>query len=142
MSASLFVAPLAGGALIGAAATLLLLSLGQTAGVSGIVAGALDLRQAVSWRGWFLAGLVFAGALSALLAPSAFGASPASTPTSLVVAGLLVGFGSRLGRGCTSGHGICGLSRLSIRSLVATVTFMTAGAVTVLAARGGIGGAP
>jgi hypothetical protein len=121
---------LAGGAMIGAAGALLLLTHGRIAGISGVV-GAL-LPPAVRDRGWriaFLAGLLAAGAVASAVAPGAIGASVRPMPV-VVVAGLLVGFGTRLGSGCTSGHGVCGLSRWSVRSLAAVATFMTTGAIT------------
>jgi uncharacterized protein len=126
---------LAGGALIGLSASLLLLVSGRIAGVSGIVTGLL-LRQRgdVAWRALFVAGLVIAGLTAALLAPEQLGSSPRSLAM-IAAAGLLVGIGTRLGNGCTSGHGVCGLSRLSPRSLAATLTFIASGVVTVLATR-------
>ncbi len=126
----------AGGLLIGLAAALLILLEGRIAGISGIVGGLLQpLRKGdVAWRLAFALGLVAAPMLYQVLA-----AMPQSRIDGgwarLVVAGLLVGFGSRLGSGCTSGHGVCGLSRLSPRSLAATIVFMTAGFVTVFAGR-------
>jgi uncharacterized membrane protein YedE/YeeE len=121
---------LAGGALIGLAATWYWLITGRVAGVSGIVRG--TLREAAGRRDGlaFLAGLAVAG-----LAASMVGQAPAAALTRplapLLLAGVLVGFGTRMGGGCTSGHGVCGLSRLSVRSLVATLTFMAVAAVTV-----------
>jgi len=127
---------LAGGLLIGLAAALLVLFNGRIAGISGIVGGLLRLRGHgdLAWRAAFVAGLVMAP-----LAWLVFAALPrlhvaAGTPT-LVVAGLLVGVGTRYGSGCTSGHGVCGLSRGSLRSLAATATFMAAGFVTVFVVR-------
>ncbi len=123
-----------GGILIGLASAGLLLMGGRIAGISGILGEAVRLRPGL-WRWAFLGGL----ALSSLLAPL-FGIARV-TPEfqngfgGLVVAGLLVGFGARLSNGCTSGHGVCGLSNLSLRSLVATVVFMGVGAVTVFAVR-------
>jgi len=129
-----------GGLLIGAAAALLLLLSGRIAGVSGIVGGLVDTpRRDRDWRVAFLLGLFAAGLLAFAWMPGQFGTSPASTVV-LVVAGLLVGFGTRLGNGCTSGHGVCGVSRLSRRSLVATGTFILAGAVTVFVTRHVVGG--
>ncbi|GAB3729231.1 hypothetical protein GCM10028862_07460 [Luteimonas pelagia] len=127
------VSALLGGMLIGGAATLLLWSLGRIAGVSGILNGALEERVGRGWRVAFLAGLVLAA--GAWFAVS--GAVPrAGFPLPwLVAGGLLVGFGTRLGSGCTSGHGICGLSRLSPRSMVAVCVFMAAGFVTVYVLR-------
>lgn len=126
---------LAGGALIGLAATLLALANGRVAGISGILGGLLGRWPAdASWRVAFLAGLV-----ASPLAYAAFAALPeivieARYPV-LVVAGLLVGIGTRYAAGCTSGHGVCGLSRLSPRSLAATLAFMGAGFSTVYVAR-------
>jgi len=126
---------LAGGVTLGFAAALLLLLVGRTLGISGIVDGVLTARdREFGWRATFLLGL--------LAAPTALKLFSTPTPPNidmswmqLTIAGLLVGFGTRLGSGCTSGHGICGLSRLSPRSLVATLTFMFAGFVTVYVVR-------
>jgi uncharacterized membrane protein YedE/YeeE len=135
-----FVAPLLGGALLGGAAGALLLAGGRVAGISGILAGAIAGARERGWRVAFLAGLVVAGVVGGLLAPGAAGASP--RPLGLVVvAGLLVGVGTRLGGGCTSGHGVCGLGRLSKRSLAATLTFMGPGALVAVAASKLLGGA-
>src|SRR5687767_9444827 len=130
------VGALIGGALIGASASLLLWLNGRVAGISGIVAGLVrPQRGDLGWRVSFVAGLVVAGILLALAKPSLFGA-PAARPLVIIgAAGLLVGVGTGLANGCTSGHGVCGLSRLSKRSLVATLTFMTTGALAVLFAR-------
>ncbi|MFI5444249.1 YeeE/YedE family protein [Polaromonas sp. UC242_47] len=124
---------LVGGLLIGLASWLLLASLGRIAGISGIVSGLLSRdRSDVAWRWAFLAGLVLAGAATAAwLQPPA---TPLRPLALLLVAGLLVGFGTVLGSGCTSGHGVCGLGRRSLRSLVATLTFMGAGVATVFIA--------
>ncbi|HEX7843654.1 MAG TPA: YeeE/YedE thiosulfate transporter family protein [Kofleriaceae bacterium] len=121
-----------GGVMIGAASALLLLTHGRIAGISGI-AGGLVQRSTPdrTWRVAFLAGLIAAGAVSSIVAPAAIGA-PARSSGAIVLAGLLVGFGTRLGNGCTSGHGVCGLSRGSVRSLVAVLTFMATGAVTAM----------
>ena len=128
-------ASLAGGALIGFAASLLILGDGRVMGAAGVLAGAFAARGAeAAWRWWLLAGLV----LSPVLAHLAWRASsPAiSTPlVTLAVSGLLVGFGTRLGSGCTSGHGVCGVARLSPRSLAATATFMATGFATVFLVR-------
>ncbi len=125
-------AGLGGGILIGLAAALMLLGAGRIAGVSGIAARATGISdsgmsQSSAWM--FLLGLP----LGAILVSLASGGVEASfaTPAFLVAAGLLVGVGTRLGSGCTSGHGVCGVSRLSQRSIVATVTFMAAGIATV-----------
>ncbi|MFZ5656083.1 MAG: YeeE/YedE family protein [Pseudomonadota bacterium] len=125
---------LAGGVLIGLSASLLLWLNGRVAGVSGILGGVLQPRQGdVAWRVAFLAGLVAAAGLYTALAPAAPLPRTGFSPTGLVIAGLLVGFGTRMGNGCTSGHGVCGLGRLSMRSLAAVATFMaTAIATTFL----------
>lgn len=127
---------LAGGLLIGLAAALLILLEGRIAGISGIVGGLLQpLREGdVAWRAAFALGLVAAPLLYQALAELPQSHIDTGWAT-LVVAGVLVGFGSRLGSGCTSGHGVCGLSRRSPRSLVATIVFMTAGFATVFAGR-------
>jgi uncharacterized membrane protein YedE/YeeE len=131
-----------GGLLIGLSATLLWVFNGRTAGISNIAGGVYPVRQGdVLWRVLFLAGLPLGAWLGFLIAPSIFAELPATLPVVelqplwLVVAGLLVGVGTRVGRGCTSGHGICGLSRLSVRSLVAVLTFMATAAVTVFIVR-------
>lgn len=126
---------LAGGVLIGLSAALLILGSGRVAGISGIVGGLLKPGGPdTTWRLAFLGGLLAAPLLWRL-----FAALPEAQPVTgggmLVVAGLLVGIGTRYGSGCTSGHGVCGLSRLSPRSLVATLAFMGAGFVTVYVVR-------
>lgn len=133
------VSALLGGALIGVAATLLLWSLGRISGVSGILNAAVEGATGRAWRIAFLGGLVAAAAVWFVVT----GAHPRPYPSWpwLVLAGLLVGFGSRLGGGCTSGHGICGLARLSPRSAVAVAVFMTAAFATVYILRH-IAGAP
>ena len=132
---------LIGGILIGLAATLLLIGSGRVAGVSGILGGLLvptdgDRR----WRAPFFMGLLVAGAVAAWLAPESIGASPRSLPM-LVIAGLLVGAGTRIGNGCTSGHGVCGLSRLSPRSFASTLAFIAVGMITAYLV-GSFGGEP
>ena len=118
--------------MIGAASALLLLAHGRIAGISGIAGGLVQRTTPDrTWRIGFLTGLVAAGAVSSIVAPTAIGA-PVRSSSAIVIAGLLVGFGTRLGGGCTSGHGVCGLSRGSMRSLVAVVTFMATGAVTAI----------
>lgn len=127
-------AGLGGGILIGLAAALMLLGAGRIAGVSGIAARGLGIAKSgmsMSSAWGFLVGLPLGG-LIVLALSGGLEAQFADTPT-LLVAGLLVGIGTRLGSGCTSGHGVCGVSRLSQRSLVATVTFMAAGIATVAA---------
>lgn len=130
-----FANPLLGGVLIGLSATLLLLSHGRILGISGIVAGTFrDPLAGGAFRLWFLAGLVGTGLVLAFIAPDAVEAPDLALAGS-AVAGLLVGVGTRLANGCTSGHGVCGNGRLSPRSLVATVTFIATGAATVLIVR-------
>ncbi|MEE9927798.1 YeeE/YedE family protein [Microvirgula aerodenitrificans] len=126
---------LAGGALIGIGAALLVLCNGRIAGISGIAGGLLrPLHGDTGWRVAFLAGLMLAPWLYRIAAPLPSAVIDAGWPL-LIVAGVLVGFGTRLGSGCTSGHGVCGLSRLSPRSLVATLGFMAAGFATVYVMR-------
>ncbi len=132
---------LAGGLMIGTAAALMLLLKGRIAGISGIVFG---LRQPThgdsSWRALFVVGMMTAPILTIFY----FGHLPEVTATvsdcALGLAGLLVGFGTRLGNGCTSGHGVCGLARRSTRSLIATLTFISTGALTVWVVRHRLGG--
>jgi uncharacterized membrane protein YedE/YeeE len=125
----------AGGALIGLAAAMFILLNGRIAGISGVLGGLLKpVRGDVAWRVAFLAGLVGAPLLYALFAPLPAPTIDAGTGA-LVLAGLLVGVGTRYGSGCTSGHGVCGISRLSIRSLAATATFMAFGFLTVFIVR-------
>ena len=128
-------AALAGGALIGLAAALFVLFSGRIAGISGIVGGLFRPGTGdVAWRVAFLAGLLAAPGVFRIVAPLPVVEIEAGSGT-LILAGLLVGIGTRYGAGCTSGHGVCGLSRLSPRSLVATVSFMLAGFVTVFVVR-------
>lgn len=126
-------ASFAGGGLIGIAAAMLVLLNGRIAGISSIVGGLLKpaTRADVPWRVAFIAGLVVAPLLPGQAAEARIDAGIGM----LAVAGLLVGIGTSLGSGCTSGHGVCGLSRLSMRSLVATAAFMLAGVATVFVAR-------
>jgi uncharacterized membrane protein YedE/YeeE len=129
-------AALAGGVLIGLAATLLLWLNGRIAGVSGVLGGVLFPQRAdVAWRIAFLVGLVGAAGLYFALVPGAYTPREGFPRGVLVVAGLLVGFGTRLGNGCTSGHGVCGLGRLSPRSLAAVLTFMATAMATTFVAR-------
>lgn len=122
-----------GGALIGLGAAALLLFNGRIAGVSGIVGSLLarPSRSEALWRLLFVAGLVAGGALVFALQPQLISQAPAKPLALFAAAGLLVGLGTKLGSGCTSGHGVCGVARLSRRSLVATATFTGAGAITV-----------
>jgi uncharacterized protein len=136
---------LIGGALIGLASALLILGAGRVAGIAGIVGGALQSvvlgrspgRDAIRWA--FIGGLLIAPWVWRLFAPLPTATSRAG-PVLLIVAGLVVGIGVRMGNGCTSGHGVCGLSRLSLRSLVNVLVFMGAGVVAVLVLRHGVGG--
>ena len=136
------VSSLAGGALIGAAATLLLWLDGRIAGISGIVGGLLRRRPGdMAWRVAFVVGLLGGGLVLRLIAPAMIVFTLQRSTATLIIAGILMGYGTQLGNGCTSGHGVCGISRGSRRSLAATVTFMTTGALTALAVRL-LGGAP
>lgn len=134
--------PLVGGALIGLAASVLLLFSGRIAGISGMVGGAFvpAAKDRVE-RLLFLAGLIVSGLVVYQVRPASFPVSDAVQLTPALIAGLLVGFGTRLGNGCTSGHGVCGLSRFSYRSLIATMTFMLAAGITVFVVRHVLGGA-
>lgn len=134
------VSALAGGLMIGASAALFLLLNGRIAGVSGIIGGLLaPVRGEVGWRLAFLAGMFVSFPLYSALG----GGLPAVTLDAslplLIVAGLIVGFGTRLGAGCTSGHGVCGIGRLSRRSIVATLVFMATAIATVFVTRHIIG---
>jgi len=132
---------LLGGVLIGSAAVLLMAGLGRIAGISGIARTTLTTRVGRGWRLAFLAGLICAGLLWQLVhGGTSLGASSMSMPV-LILAGLLVGVGTALGGGCTSGHGVCGIARLSSRSLVATAVFMAFGFLTVYVLRHGFPGA-
>ena len=127
---------LAGGVFIGLSATLLLWLNGRIAGVSGILNGVLLPKAGdVAWRAAFLVGLVAAAGLYMIAVPGAPGPRTDFSHSRLVIAGLLVGFGTRMGNGCTSGHGVCGLGRLSLRSLAAVLSFMVAGMATTFVIR-------
>jgi len=128
------VAPLAGGLLIGLAASLALVVDGRIAGVSGILGRFVLGGDARGFRGAFLLGLLAAGLVATLATPSALGGPIVSLPL-VGAAGLLVGWGTRMANGCTSGHGVCGVARLSGRSLAAVATFMLTGALTVALVR-------
>jgi len=133
---SIPVIPLAGGLLIGLSSILLLLTLGRIAGISGIVWGALSDPDR-SWRWQFVSGLV-AGAFAIHALTGRPIPAPSDAPLFMaVIAGILVGIGTRVGSGCTSGHGVCGIGRRSVRSIVATCTFMATGVVTVALLRAG-----
>jgi uncharacterized membrane protein YedE/YeeE len=126
---------LIGGIMIGSAAALMLLGLGQIAGVSGLAARAIGMSTGAPWS--IAAAFVLGLPAGAFIVSTLVGGVPSSFPpgvATLIVGGLFVGFGTRLGSGCTSGHGVCGLARLSPRSLVATAVFMSSGIATVAAA--------
>jgi uncharacterized protein len=125
-----------GGLLIGLAAVLLLIANGRIAGVSGIVAGLLrPVRGDAAWRLMFVLGLWLGGLVYWATRGEMFEVQIAASWPVMIAAGLLVGFGTRLGSGCTSGHGVCGIARFSTRSIAATVVFMAAGIATVFVTR-------
>ena len=127
------IGPLLGGALMGLSAATLLLFCGRVAGISGMFEGVLrPQRGDVAWRVSFLFGLGVGAILMVTMRPGAFDSSLTRSAGATVLAGTLVGFGTRLGSGCTSGHGLCGIGRLSVRSIAATVTFIATGAITVI----------
>jgi len=130
MDVSSILRALAGGALIGLAASIALIGHGRIAGISGTLGRAFARDGGLGFRAPFLLGLVAVGLIAALVCPASLGAAGRSTPV-LAIAGLLVGVGTALGNGCTSGHGVCGLSRGSSRSLAAVLTFMATGGITV-----------
>ena len=133
------IAALAGGALIGLASVLLMLLTGRIAGISGIFGGALTTSgNDRDWRLAFIAGLILAPLLSGLAGYSLPLPEMPDSWALIALAGLLVGFGSRLGGGCTSGHGVCGLARFSPRSVAATIIFMLTAVVVVAVMRHGI----
>lgn len=129
-----------GGLLIGLASAMLLLLGGRVSGVSGIVGGTLREPRAW-WRFAFVGGLVVGGAMMATVAPGSIAFTLDRSIPALVVAGLLVGFGTQLGSGCTSGHGVCGMSRGSARSIVATAVFVLVAIATATVVRVVFGGA-
>lgn len=133
--------PLFGGMLIGLSASILLLANGRVAGISGILGGALSpVPGDALWRAMFLLGLIGTGTVLTWLRPESFQVGLHRSVPAVALAGLLVGYGTRLGNGCTSGHGVCGLSRTSPRSLFATLTFMATGAATVFLVQHLMGG--
>lgn len=133
---------LAGGLLIGLASSSLLLLNGRIAGISGIVDELVYSRDQAenSWRTLFLVGLIAGGVVLRVAAPDTLPTVPLAPMAQVAVAGLLVGFGARLGGGCTSGHGVCGTSRLSTRSVTATCIFIGTGALAVFVQRALVGG--
>lgn len=127
---------LAGGALIGLGAAVLLLAAGRIAGISGIMGGMLQWSAGDRlWRAAFVVGLIVGAAAYALAAPDQFVVHFDATAGTVAAAGLIVGYGTRLGHGCTSGHGVCGIARLSPRGLAATVLFMATAMLTVYVTR-------
>jgi hypothetical protein len=130
-----------GGALIGLSSVLLMLLTGRIAGISGIFAGLLNVRSDdKAWRIAFIAGLLLAPVIAGAIG---YGMTAPKLPASwavIVLAGLLVGFGTRLGGGCTSGHGICGIGRFSVRSIAATIVFMVTAVLTVAVTHHMMGG--
>jgi len=132
MSLQAFLPPLVGGALIGVAASVLLVANGRIAGISGVVGELLvPGTKDTGWRWSFLAGMLGATAIVVAFLPTAIAAHPSRSLPAVIAAGLIVGFGTRMGNGCTSGHGVCGIPRGSARSITATLVFMFTGAVTV-----------
>ena len=130
------ISALVGGALIGLSAVIMLAGNGRIAGISGILGGAISSRgEERRWRLLFLAGLLLATLAYQFISSTPIAIETQASPELLVVAGLLVGFGTRLGSGCTSGHGICGIARFSKRSFAATATFMLFGFITVYVTR-------
>lgn len=125
---------LVGGLILGVATVILLLGIGRIAGISGITSSLLKPKRVEMWQVLFIAGLILSPLLYSVFRPLPDIEVTTSLPL-LIAAGLLVGFGTRLGSGCTSGHGICGNARLSPRSMVATATFMAFGIITVFVGR-------
>ena len=127
-----FLAPLLGGILIGLSSTMILFLLGKIAGVSGILGSFLsNLKNSHNWKISFLIGLIIGGLILKIWFSEFFNYSLNFNIIHVIIAGFLVGFGTRLGSGCTSGHGVLGLPRLSKRSFIATITFILAGVITV-----------
>lgn len=127
---------LLGGVIIGISVSLMLLWNGRVTGISGIINGAISpVKGDTSWRVLFIAGLFLGGLTLKALNPNVFSGNLQTETWTTVVAGLLVGFGTILGSGCTSGHGVCGISRMSPRSLVATIVFILAGVIAVVTFR-------
>ena len=125
-------AALIGGLIIGFSVTIMLLFNGRVTGISGIISGILSpVKNDYQWRVYFIGGLILGGFILNSLNPTILANTLDTSSLELVFAGLLVGFGTLLGSGCTSGHGVCGISRLSLRSILATVSFIFAGVLTV-----------
>jgi uncharacterized membrane protein YedE/YeeE len=129
-----------GGILIGLSAVILMLSLGKIAGISGIIRTAVSRSDPDrAWKTWFLVGMMVAAWLVFNFSPAAFEPRLDFPLWKLVCGGLLVGFGTAMGSGCTSGHGVCGIARFSKRSIVATMVFMAFGVMTAVVIRHGFG---
>lgn len=127
------VSALIGGVLIGLAASIMLLFNGRVTGISGILAGVIQPKKFdIGWRISFLLGLLFGGIILKMMRPEVFIQQSSALWGDYIFAGLLVGFGTLLGNGCTSGHGVCGISRMSIRSIISTVTFIFFGMLSLL----------
>lgn len=136
MSLNQILYPLIGGGLIGLAVTIMLLFNGRATGISGIISSSLTKPTPDGiWRWMFIAGLIIGGLVIQSFRPDLFINTSGRSSMIVLIAGLLVGFGTVMGSGCTSGHGVCGISRLSIRSIIATVTFMLFGFLAVQAMR-------
>lgn len=119
---------LIGGAVIGIAVSMMLIFNGRVTGISGIISGIIKPQKGdVLWRSMFVIGLLLGGVILRIYMPESFMNESSASSLDYALAGLLVGFGTTLGSGCTSGHGVCGISRFSIRSIVATVTFIIFG---------------
>lgn len=124
---------LLGGVLIGAAVSIMLLFNGRVTGISGIIGGMFHpVKKDFSWRLFFIMGLIAGGFILNYFRPESFIQSSSATTFDYILAGLLVGFGTLLGNGCTSGHGVCGMSRFSVRSFAATITFIVFGIISVV----------
>lgn len=122
-----------GGVIIGLAATMMLLFTGRVTGISGIIGGILNpTTRDKDWRIFFMAGLLLGGGFLRLVKPEFFTVISSAGTLDYVIAGFLVGFGTLLGNGCTSGHGVCGISRFSPRSMVATIVFISSGVLSVV----------
>lgn len=122
-----------GGVLIGLSVSLMLLFNGRVTGISGIIGGLLKKETLDRhWRYFFIAGLLVGGIILKITAPKSFEVISNASPVDYIIAGFLVGFGTLLGNGCTSGHGVCGISRLSPRSILSTVTFILFGVISVI----------
>jgi len=125
-----------GGAMIGGSAGALLALTGKTAGISGILDGLVSLEKSeLGWKAAFVLGLIAGGIGLLLFMPQSLAEDALRAWPAMLLAGLLVGFGTRMGGGCTSGHGVCGIGRLSMRSIVGTIVFIAVGALTVILMR-------